>query len=352
MRDLVGAAHHAPDLAAAGAAISSRASDPREARTRRDRQRAIHPDHPDGLRGGRHARGGSPRGGRGPGARTGLPAERSADLLRVRATVHGNPDVPQPASSDRGLVQEHVPGRPPVVSTRAGAPGIGADPAGVRISVLAGAAGDRTGGARRRGDRGTAPGGHGRDRALCAVLGAGVDRNGDPGGVRAGLPGGGGYGAVHRAALDLARGAQGGMARTGVRDGRRSERKLTQDGGTQLPSRSTTTSCAGMRPPSTRPAGSTRRWNSTDPIARARESAPIGESLASSVCPPPRLNSGTRAPAGLAARERRTACSSSANDRLRYGTAPRSVPNRRVCRPWLVTSSTAALSSLKMTRAR
>jgi hypothetical protein len=59
------------------------------------------------------------------------------------------------------------------------------------------------------------------------------------------------------------------------------------------PSRSTTTFCAGIRPPSTRPSGAIRRWNSTVPIATRSESFPMVATFPSTVCPPPRLKNGT-----------------------------------------------------------
>ena len=76
--------------------------------------------------------------------------------------------------------------------------------------------------------------------------------------------------------------------------------------------------CAGMLPPSTRPAESTLRWNSTLPIARASESAPSGETFALDRLAAAQIEERHLAsPRDVAARARRTACSSSANDRLR-----------------------------------
>ena len=82
--------------------------------------------------------------------------------------------------------------------------------------------------------------------------------------------------------VDLARRAQGGMERDESTDCLRRQ------------CRSTTTSCFGIAPPSTRPSGSTLRRNSH--VADGERSAnrlPTGVSVPLTVCPPPRLKNGT-----------------------------------------------------------
>ena len=150
LRDVLGAAGHAPDLAAARPPLSPGTVN----RARRARDVIANGQFilttPRGLRGGRHPRRGQARGGGRSRAGPDLSDGGSHAALRLCGRAHGDPHVPEPERSHRGLVEEHLSRRQTLVRGGAAAPGHGAGHARRRDRILAHPTARRSGSRRTR----------------------------------------------------------------------------------------------------------------------------------------------------------------------------------------------------------